>query len=70
MIKELNRKELEQSLPLVWNEVANNSSAKEITVHSSIYAKDIYSKFGFIQNGDLCNDEGIQYIPMVYKNLI
>lgn len=54
----------------LWNEVANNSSAKEITVHSSIYAKDIYSKLGFIQNGDLCNDDGIQYIPMVYKNLI
>lgn len=54
----------------LWNEVVNNSFAKEITVHSSIYAKDIYRKLGFIQNGDLCNDDGIQYIPMVYKNLI
>lgn len=55
---------------LLWNEVADNSRAKEITVHSSIYAKEIYSKLGFIQKGDLCNEDGIQYIPMVYKNLI
>lgn len=54
----------------LWNEVANNSSAKEITVHSSLFAKEIYSKLGFIQAGDLCNEDGIKYIPMVYKNLI
>lgn len=54
----------------LWNEVANNTSAKAITVHSSIYAKDIYSRLGFLQNGDLCNDGGIQYVPMVYKALI
>ena len=54
----------------LWNEVINSSLAKEITVHSSIYAKGFYSKLGFIQVGSLQNDGGIQYIPMVYKNLV
>lgn len=30
-----------------------------ITVHSSIYAKDIYMKLGFIQNGDIKEEDGI-----------
>lgn len=54
----------------LWNEIANSSTANEITVHSSVYARNIYAKLGFVQKGDLCNDGGIQYIPMVYKNLI
>jgi Acetyltransferases len=54
----------------LWHEIINHSSAKEITVHSSIYAKDIYAKLGFMQVGPLQNDGGIQYFPMVYKNLI
>jgi len=54
----------------LWCEIINSSLAEEITVHSSIYAKDIYAKLGFIQDGDLSNDGGIQYIPMVYKNLV
>ena len=52
----------------LWNKIRNNSPAREITVHSSIYAKDIYTKLGFVQDGCLRNDGGIQYIPMVYKN--
>lgn len=52
----------------LWNTVIENSNAKEITVHSSIFAEDIYKKLGFTQNGDLCDDGGIQYIPMIYKN--
>lgn len=55
---------------ILWSEIINNSLVKEITVHSSIYAKDIYGKLGFIQDGSLRNDGGIQYIPMVYKNII
>ncbi|MGN0379183.1 MAG: GNAT family N-acetyltransferase [Butyrivibrio sp.] len=51
----------------LWNAVIENSSVNEITVHSSLYAKDIYRKLGFSQNGDLCEDGGIQYIPMVYR---
>lgn len=54
----------------LWNAVIESSHAKEITAHSSIYARDIYEKLGFLQNGELCEDAGILYIPMVYKVLI
>ncbi|QNU68884.1 GNAT family N-acetyltransferase [Ruminiclostridium herbifermentans] len=54
----------------LWTAVIENSSAKEITVHSSLYAKDIYRKLGFSQEGDLREVDGIQYIPMIYKNVI
>lgn len=54
----------------LWNAVIETSCAKEIMVHSSIYAKGIYENFGFLQNGELCADDGIQYIPMIYNVLI
>ncbi len=54
----------------LWSAVIESSNANEITVHSSLYAQDIYKKLGFMTSGDLHNEGGIQYIPMVYKNLV
>lgn len=54
----------------LWNAILNEKEVKEITVHSSLYAVDVYKKFGFVQTGDVQDENGIQYIPMVYKNLI
>ena len=52
----------------LWNCILKECTGDEITVHSSVYARDIYIKLGFIQAGNLCEESGIQYIPMVYKN--
>lgn len=54
----------------LWEAVLEENEAKIITVHSSLYAEKIYKKLGFVQTGDVQNEDGIQYIPMIYKNLI
>lgn len=93
MIKQLNRTEINDALPLVeeshialffvdgdyhcrgigrmlWNAVLADSKANEITVHSSLYAVEVYKKLGFVQTAGIQEDGGIQYIPMIYKALI
>lgn len=54
----------------LWNAILDENAVKEITVHSSLYAVDIYKKLGFVQTDATQDENGIQYIPMVYKNLI
>lgn len=54
----------------LWNEVLQDTKANEITVHSSLYAVDVYKKLGFQQIDNVQQEGGIQYVPMVYKNLI
>lgn len=54
----------------LWNAILDENAAKEITVHSSLYAVDVYKDLGFVQTDDAQDEGGIQYIPMVYKNLI
>lgn len=54
----------------LWNAVLEDNTANEIRVHSSLYAVAVYKKLGFIEIADVQEDGGIQYVPMVYKNLI
>ena len=51
----------------LWNVMLADSTAKEITVHSSLYAVEVYKKLGFVQTDDIQDDDGIQYIPMVFR---
>ena len=51
----------------LWNAVLEDSTAKEITVHSSLFARDIYQKLGFETTDDRKEEDGIQYYPMVYR---
>jgi GNAT superfamily N-acetyltransferase len=45
----------------------NYNNIKIITVNSSIYAEEIYSKLGFIKTNEIQEKNGIRYIPMEYK---
>lgn len=53
----------------LWEAVLSNTSANMITVHSSLYAAEIYKKLGFYQTDSIKEDGGIQYIPMEYNVL-
>lgn len=53
----------------LWEAVLSNTSANLITVHSSLYASEIYKKLGFYQTDSVNEDGGIQYIPMEYNVL-
>ena len=50
----------------LWNAVLKNNTATEISVNSSIYALEIYKKLGFEQIDDICESDGIKYVPMKY----
>ena len=50
----------------LWETVLNESTSNIITVNSSIYAKDIYTKLGFRQKEDVQEKDGIRFIPMEY----
>lgn len=50
----------------LWEAFLKDCSSDIITVHSSIYARDIYTKLGFEQTGEEMEDGGIVYIPMKY----
>lgn len=54
----------------LWNAVLRNNIFTEITVHSSVYAVEVYKKLGFEQMGHICESDGIQYVPMKYKMII
>ena len=45
----------------------NNNDIKTISVNSSIYAEQIYTKLGFMKIGNIQEKNGIKYIPMEYK---
>lgn len=40
---------------------------RQITVHSSLYAADVYRRLGFTQIEKCQEDGGIRYIPMLYE---
>lgn len=50
----------------LWNELMAENDSKEITVHSSIYAQEVYKKLGFEQTGEMQEEDGMQFIPMTY----
>lgn len=51
----------------LWNTVLAENTSPVITVHSSLYAVDVYKKFGFVVTGEIQEDEGIKYVPMEYR---
>ena len=51
----------------LWNKVLSENTNLTINVHSSIYASSIYEKLGFVKSCELKEENGIMYIPMVYK---
>ena len=51
----------------LWNKLMTENDAREVTVHSSIYAQEVYKKLGFVQTGEIQEEDGMQYIPMIYK---
>lgn len=54
----------------LWETMLENSTADVITVHSSLYASEIYRRLGFLQTGEETEDGGIVYIPMEYHHFI
>jgi predicted GNAT family N-acyltransferase len=62
--KGIGKKLFENYLSIIKNE---NSKIEKITVNSSIYAEEIYSKLGFIKTDEVQERDGIKYIPMEYK---
>lgn len=51
----------------LFHTVLENSTADEITVNSSPYAKEIYHHLGFIDTDVEQTVTGIRFIPMIYK---
>lgn len=54
----------------LWHAVLAENTSPTISVHSSLYAVDIYKRLGFIITGEVQNDGGIQYVPMEYRMII
>ena len=43
-----------------------NIELKNISVNSSIFAENIYSKLGFIKTNEIQEKDGIKFVPMEY----
>lgn len=54
----------------LWNAVLADNTAKKITVHSSLYAVEVYKKLGFIPTDDVQGESGLQFVPMEYNALL
>lgn len=54
----------------LWETMQENNAADIITVHSSIYAYEVYKKLGFDQIGGEVEEGGIVYIPMEYLHFL
>ena len=52
----------------LFDYMLQNNTNDIITVNSSVFAKDIYKRLGFVQIEEMKEDDGIRYIPMEYKN--
>ena len=51
----------------LFNTLLENNSKSKITVNSSEYAVEIYKKLGFVQTGEIQEDAGIRYVPMILE---
>lgn len=54
----------------LWNTVLANNTSETITVHSSLYAVEVYKKLGFSVTDEIQTDNEIQYVPMEYRTVI
>ncbi|MGN0621306.1 MAG: GNAT family N-acetyltransferase [Porcipelethomonas sp.] len=53
----------------LWNAVLAENKSETITVHSSLFAVEIYKKLGFTPTDDVQENDGIKYVPMEYKQI-
>lgn len=44
-----------------------SNTSKQITVHSSEYAVEVYSKLGFVQTMERREEGGIHFVPMKFE---
>ncbi|MDH6363913.1 GNAT superfamily N-acetyltransferase [Enterococcus sp. PF1-24] len=51
----------------LFDTALNNSSANQLTVNSSPYAKEVYQRLGFEDTDVEQTVTGIRFIPMLYK---
>jgi N-acetylglutamate synthase-like GNAT family acetyltransferase len=65
--KEYHQKGIGKTLFDNYLKSIKKSSIKSITVNSSFFAENIYSKMGFIKTDEIQERNGIKYIPMEYK---
>lgn len=54
----------------LWNTVLAENTSAVITVHSSLYAAEIYKRLGFVQTDNVRQESGITFIPMEYRAVI
>ncbi|MGN0404231.1 MAG: GNAT family N-acetyltransferase [Bariatricus sp.] len=54
----------------LWSAVLEENTSPTITVHSSLYAVEVYKKLGFAVTGEMKQDNGIQYVPMEYRMIV
>lgn len=60
----IGKKLFQQSLKYI---LQLNPLLKSIDVHSSLFAVEVYQKLGFSISGDQKEENGIIYVPMIYK---
>lgn len=51
----------------LFNTLIEENNITKLTVHSSIYAFDVYKHLGFNEVGPLQVEDGIKFIPMIYE---
>ena len=51
----------------LWNVMLRENPNHELTVHSSLYAIPVYERLGFVKTGAIQTENGITYLPMVFK---
>lgn len=52
---------------MLWEELRRNNKAQTISVHSSVYAAEIYKALGFKECGKRIEEDNIVYIPMTFS---
>jgi len=50
----------------LFEHMLDKTNAEKITVNSSVFARDIYRRFGFRQFEDEKEANGLRFIPMVF----
>ena len=51
----------------LWNVMLSENPNHELTVHSSLYAIPVYERLGFVKMGEMQTEDGITYLPMMFK---
>lgn len=51
----------------LFEHAARESAARFITVHSGLYAVEIYHRLGFVDTAPEQETDGIRYVPMQYQ---